>query len=97
MSYKSGYAPKGRKDANHALIVEVFEKAGWKVLDTSALGRGAPDLLVRPNPIFSIMWFIEIKRDGKSKLKPGQKDFAADGWPVVVLNSVDQALAFVGR
>jgi cellulase/cellobiase CelA1 len=33
-------------DTTHSAIVQAFRQAGWSVLDTSAVGSGAPDMFV---------------------------------------------------
>jgi len=88
-------------DANHAEIVATLRAAGCWVLDLSAVGRGCPDLLVH-GPVHN--WdfkLIEIK-DGRKvpsarKLTPDQIKFHAGcRGPVVVVTSVDEALAAFG-
>lgn len=88
-------------DANHAEIVKALRSAGCWVLDLSAVGQGCPDLLVH-GPTYS--WdfrLIEIKDGNKPpsarKLTPAQIEFHAGcRGPVVVVNSVAEALAAVG-
>lgn len=85
-----------RVDANHAEIIDTLRKCGWTVYDTSALGNGFFDC---------IAWkgerglFVEIK-DGslspsRRRLTPDEQRvhaaFKANGAPVVILESVEQA------
>lgn len=90
-------------DENQPEIVKALRDAGCGVLDTSALGRGVPDLLVHPPtfPACRMPVFLEIK-DGKKppsarKLTPDQKEFHAKwkGW-IFVVTTVEEALAAVG-
>jgi hypothetical protein len=79
--------------------VKALRKVGCKVSDTSGVGRGFPDLVVRATK--GDIWrtprilLMEVKT-AKGKLTPDQEQFIAD-WPeVVVVRSVDEALAAVG-
>ena len=87
-----------RKDSNHAQILETLASLGWILLDTSRAGFGAPDAIaVRAGRVA----FIEIK-DGRKPpsaraLTPMEREvhdaFKAAGVPIVVLSTVDEALA----
>ena len=92
-----GYYAK-RTDSNHAEILEALASCGWYCLDTSRAGFGAPDCLaVRAGRLIP----IEIKDGSKPpsarQLTPAEQDvhdaFAAAGVPVVVVTSVEEALA----
>ncbi len=67
-----------RKDDNHDVVVEAFQKAGCAVWDTHAVGRGFPDIVVRCNGIR----LVEIKNRnndyGKKGLSESQKQFFAE-------------------
>ena len=90
-----------RVDRNHGHIRAALRSAGWFVKDTSAIGRGWPDLYVArkgtEDEPARCMW-IEIKDGQKSasrrQLTAAQvqlhKELAAAGFPVVILTSVDQ-------
>lgn len=80
-----------RRDEVEAEIVEVLRAAGCSV--TFLNGRDCPDLLVG---IRGQNLLVENKT-GKAKLRPGQERFRSTwrGAPVVILRSVDDALALV--
>lgn len=79
-----------RTDANKAAIVAALLAAGAKVYDL----RMPVDLLVHRA---GRMMLIEIKDGSKPpsarKHTPAQARFLADGWPVVTVKTVDEALA----
>jgi Holliday junction resolvase len=87
-----------RTDSNHCQILEALTAAGWYCLDTSRAGFGAPDCLaVREGRLVP----IEIK-DGKKSVSRRQLTraeklvhaaFAAAGVPIVIVSSVEDALA----
>jgi hypothetical protein len=62
-----------RKDTNHSEIVEACESVGASVLDLSNVGGGAPDISVG---FRGKNFFLEIKRNGKQRLRASQTDFA---------------------
>lgn len=94
-----------RTDQNHAAIVRALKAAGCSVWDTSALGHGAPDLVVgRGRATF----LLEVKRP------PGPRGGTSDdgqhqseiqrlwallwrGSQVCVVTTVDEALRAVGQ
>ena len=69
-----------KTDANQAEIVAALRKIGASVHDTSAVGRGFPDLVVGMR---GRNWLIECKDGSKvpsaRKLTPDQIEFKA-GW-----------------
>lgn len=92
-----GYYAK-RTDSNHAQILETLTKCGWYCLDTSRAGFGAPDAIaVRRGEVK----LIEIKDGSKPpsarRLTKTEEEvhaaFKAAGLPIVILTSVDEALA----
>lgn len=94
---------KARTDSTHAAIVKALRKVGCKVKDTSRVGGGFPDLVVRcgrftntsGGPSFGKYVLMEVKQP-KGRLTEDQKRFIED-WPeVVVVYSVADALAAVG-
>jgi len=86
-------------DLNQSQIVRTLHSAGCGVLDLSAVGRGCPDLLVHGPAYPHSYRLVEIKNlDGRgNKLTPAQIQFHAR-WrgSIVVVESVDQALAAMG-
>lgn len=80
-----------RRDANHQAIREAFERYGWRVLDTSQLGAGAPDLMVSSGGR-TVAVEVKVKR---AKLKPHQADWLAQ-WQgeTAVIRDVDEVFAF---
>lgn len=84
-------------DENQPEIVETFRRLGASVQPLHGVGQGCPDLLVG---ILGFNWLVEVK-DGmkppsKRTLTPDQKDWHAN-WKgqKIVIESVDQAIAFV--
>lgn len=89
---------RGHRDANHKPIVDALQGLGCSVLDLSALGDGAPDILVAGGPVGDPV-VAEIKNPentgGTRGLKTHQRDWLAS-WPsrTVVLWSVEDAIAW---
>lgn len=69
----------GKKDANHDLIVAVFERQGCRVVDMHFMGGGFPDLLVSYGNL--VLRPVEIKNPkgnyGKAGLNKNQRVWAA--------------------
>lgn len=80
-----------RLDTTHGPITEVFESAGWLVKNCSQLDGWVDLTVLSPR---GRLFLIEAKT-GTGKLRESQSKLIADGWPVVVLRSVDEALAFI--
>jgi Holliday junction resolvase len=82
-------------DLNHREIVEALLDVGASVLSIAQIGNDAPDIIAGFRGVDIMM---EIKRDAKAKLRPGQLLFATSwrGKPVVRVNSVDDALRAIG-
>lgn len=87
-----------RTDANHQQMIDALRLTGWFVKDTSRLGDGFFDLVIQ-KPQRTV--FVELK-DGKKppsarKLTQAEAelhaDFIAAGAEVVILESIDQAVA----
>jgi len=84
-----------RKDANHTDIVGTFRACHCSVLDTAALGNGAPDLVVSLNINKTLL--IEIKDGTKPpsqrKLTPDEQKFR-DNWKgdYRIVTSVDDVI-----
>jgi Holliday junction resolvase len=81
-----------KKDKNHGEIVTALKQAGVAVMDTSALGGGYPDALVKARDGRYV--FLEIKMP-KGTLSPAQEAIRKT-WNVAVVRSVDDALKAVG-
>lgn len=90
-----GMRRRARVDANHAAVRGALRLCGWVVVDLSATGRGLPDLVaVKAGRCV----FIEVKDGSRPpsarRLTPDQErlhaDFAAKGFPVRVITSVDE-------
>ena len=84
-----------RTDENHAEIRDGLRKAGYEVEDTSWIGRGHVDLMVRGN-FRTVM--LEVK-SGDAKLTESERElhtkFSGCGWHVV--RSLKQALDVMKR
>jgi hypothetical protein len=78
-----------KRDTVEASIVGALRKTGWSVEFMSI--KDAPDLLLG---LHGMTYLAEVKT-GKAKLRPGQFIWHAQwgGSPVIVLRSVDDALA----
>lgn len=90
-------ASSHRRDDNHKAIVAALRAAGWHVVDTSQAGDGCPDLFaVKGGRVIP----IEVKDGAKppsarrlSESEQRQHDaFRANGCPVVILETVEQAV-----
>lgn len=80
-----------RRDANHALVCEAFQKAGWIVWDTSqGSATGAPDLVVSKAGRTVV---VEVKPHRKM-LRASQMRFLGE-WQgeSAVVRSVDDVIA----
>jgi molybdopterin-biosynthesis enzyme MoeA-like protein len=93
---------RARTDDNQASIVAALRKLGCEVADLSGVGDGLPDLLVlvkvgkRTRKMAAFisgprLLLFEVKT-ARGKLRPQQQAFAAKGWPVQVVRSVDEAI-----
>ena len=92
-----------RIDATQNEIAEVLKAFGCQILYLHQVGGGCPDLLVRKRSRSRIhggfvTWnelvLVECKtRTGK--LRQAQQDLIDAGWPIVVLRSADEALAWL--
>jgi hypothetical protein len=91
---------RGRRDSNEKAVVQALEKAGALVLRLSAKGVG--DLLVyrrawgRPD-----LTLLEVKRPKLRGQQAGtptkaQQQAQQQGWPVVRVETPEQALAAIG-
>lgn len=87
-----------RTDANEAEIVRAFEAFGCLVHDTSALGGGFPDLVVRA---YDRVLLVEVKDGSKPpsarRLTPDQVAFQQRGWVVHVVTCLDDVIALVRK
>lgn len=77
-------------DTTHGAIRDALRKAGIRVFDCSATGRGFPDLACSYRGFVA---FVEAK-SGKHGLNEMQRDFIRD-WegPVIVTNDPEEAVA----
>lgn len=94
---------RARTDKGHKAIVAALRKVGCQVFDTSRLGGGFPDLVVRRAVASRTssygtearLMLMEVK-EPKGKLTPDQEAFLRD-WPeVMIVRSVAEALEAVG-
>jgi hypothetical protein len=89
---------RARIDQNHAEIVDALRKVGCSVLSLAPMGDGCPDALVGFRGVDQLM---EIKNGAlpasRRVLTADERDFIANwrGRPVIVVNSVSEALAAV--
>ena len=81
-----------RVDGPHQAIVKALRKVGCQVFDTSRVGHGFPDFIVRAS---GKVFLMEVKSE-HGKLTFEQQTFRRN-WPeVAVVRSVAEALALVG-
>ena len=71
--------------------MNAFRKLGYSVWDTSAVGRGFPDLIIAKN---SEIFLVEVKTE-KGKLNEKQEAFI-NKWnaEVFVIRTIDDVIAF---
>ena len=83
-----------RVDVNQKEIVKVLRELGCSVAHLHECGKGIPDLLVG---IDNQTHLIEVKKDAKASFTPAQVEFQGNwkGSPVIRINSVEEAIAFV--
>ena len=83
-----------RVDVNQKEIVKVLRDLNCSVVHLHECGKGIPDLLVGKD---DITYLVEIKRDAKASFTSAQIEFQSSwtGSPVVRINNVDEAIAFV--
>lgn len=80
-----------KTDRNHREIMELFRKIGAVVDDTSAVGRGFPDIIINYRGLFAA---VEIKSDDKAKLtKPQINWHSLHSGLSFVVRSADDVLA----
>jgi Holliday junction resolvase len=60
-----------RVDSNHSTIVKTLRELGCSVFDTSAVGRGFPDLVVSKGATA----LVEVKKDAKAPYTKSQLEF----------------------
>lgn len=82
-------------DGNQSAIVDALRDMGAFVFSLHAVGRGCPDLLVA----FRGRWYVAEVKNGSLlgwKLTKAQKDFRKEAKAdVVILTSVDDAIAWI--
>jgi len=81
---------RAKIDGNQTLIVEALRSVGWRVQSTAQIGKGFPDLVISRGHDVRL---VEVKQL-KGKLTDDQRRFMVqDGWPVLVIRSVEDALS----
>jgi Holliday junction resolvase len=83
-----------KTDKNHREIVDAFRKLGCSVFDTSAIGRGFPDILVG-KALKTVL--VEIKSSDKATFTNYQKEFMLDwkGSTVCRVQDIDGVVRLV--
>ena len=86
-------AARGKRDANHAAIADLFRSLGCYVQDTSVVGWGYPDITLG---IAGETHLVEIKTEG-GILNAAQKRFIRDwrGSKVHLVTNATEAIALV--
>ena len=95
----STHSRKHKRDAIHADVVEVFERFGFSVVDTSGVGAlipGYPDLQTGLGGVDNM---VEIKSGDKAPYTPAQVAFHESwrGAPIVRIPSVQSAIEWCTR
>lgn len=80
-----------RRDANEGEVVRAFADLGCLVF---RLDRPVDLLVYVFKSIGQRLHLVEVKT-AKGRLNDKQKSFKADGWPVHVIRSADEAIALV--
>lgn len=78
-----------KTDTAQAPIVAALRKLGARVVSLHRVGQGVPDLLILHRGKVQL---VEVKTGAKGKLTEAQVAFLADGWPVVIIRSVEEAV-----
>lgn len=83
-----------RVDQNQKDVVKALRGMGVSVFHLHEVGKGCPDLLCGIN---NKTFLVEVKADEKATFTPAQIEFqkAWKGEPVVRINNVDEAIAFI--
>lgn len=76
-----------RVDQNHGEIRDTLRQLGWTILDTSSYPGFVDCLGIRAGA----MRMIEIKA-GKGRLTKRQAKLIAQGWPIVIVRSTQDAV-----
>jgi Holliday junction resolvase-like predicted endonuclease len=81
-------------DVHHAAVRDALRELGFRVLDTSRY-PGFVDLLARRHHQW---WLIEVKtaqnKAGRVSLTASQQQLMDEGWPLVILRTRDEAIAW---
>lgn len=80
---------RGRTDGNQRAVVQALRASGAKVCSLAQVGEGCPDLLVLYRGRVRLM---EVKQP-KGTLTGQQQEWMAQGWPVLIVSSPDEAIA----
>src|SRR5688572_8547388 len=83
-------------DVTHAAIRETFRDLGWQVIDTSGLGNFVDMVILSPNGnhVALVEAKTPRKQGGKDRLTDSQDKLQKAGWPLVVLRSAEEAVAY---
>lgn len=90
---RRGSRRRHRLDSNHKAIELALRKCGWQTINLSSIGGACPDLLVQRNGQLRL---VEVK-SAEGQVTPEQMAFRLDGWPVVIVRSIEDALAKLAR
>lgn len=89
-----------RVDGNHGEIRDGLRKLGYLVRDTSKMGQGFPDLLVKVGCKLPVLLEIKDQKKPKSgqKLTGSEVEFFEDfGAISYVVTTLDEAISAVGN
>jgi hypothetical protein len=84
-----------KTDTTHAEIRETFRQLGWQVIDTSGLGNFVDLVVLSPRGHLAMVEAkTPRKQGGKDRLTDSQDKLQKAGWPLVVLRSAEEAVAY---
>jgi len=89
------YRPR-KVDSNQQAIINAFEKAGYHVVDLSAVGAGCPDLLISK---LDRAFFVEVKnKEGRNRFTKPQIEFISrTDITTYLAHSVDDVIDIIDR
>jgi hypothetical protein len=86
-----------RKDANHQEIVSALKLAGYRVVDTSRAGFGAPDLFVLSKAQRFVALEVKSTSGGLTDDEQRMFDYIGSGAPLFTVKCVEAALEAMAR
>ncbi len=82
-----------KPDANQSDLLATLRGLGWEVIGTNMVPNFVDAVGWHPRKGFAIFEF----KMPKGTLRQSQKELLARGWPITVIRSADEAIAFTVR